>query len=296
MLKGANGKELKKIKIVVRYAVLVAYQLILETAFLVDQRTMFSTLPLGGVMNIPVTDCNDANVSCNESIAEPDSSGITDTQYSNGFHEEASNGLEGDTLSGYESYKPVDFSEFVSLSASQTRAFRSSFPVLYSSDQSVSTYLDDVPNCRTQCSNEVSTALELNGHSDKENTGKPDAEKAVDNDRLSAYREACLHTENPGETYEEKPQFQNAISTLFDAYSILVLMSRRNSSEGTICEKNHFSHIRFYRNFDVPLGMFLQESLLNQVCTIPHFFSPFDTSLCISREGRSTCLDKFGYE
>lgn len=41
LLKGAHCDELKKVKFVVQYAVSLAYYLILETSFLVDQRAIF---------------------------------------------------------------------------------------------------------------------------------------------------------------------------------------------------------------------------------------------------------------
>lgn len=53
--------------------------------------------------------------------------------------------------------------------------------------------------------------------------------------------------------------------SLFDSKSILVLMSSLCKSKGTICEQSHLSRIKYYGNFDVSLGRFLQDILLNKV-------------------------------
>lgn len=272
MLKGTNSEELKKIKFVVQYAVLLAYHLILETAFLLDQRAMFYTLPLDGMANLSLTGQppsvlpSDANVPCPEkSTAETDSSGAIDIHISDGFHEGSRNmGVEGDTLLCYEQYNPLVFSGF---SASLKRAFGDSFPLSSSSHQSVSTYFGEVPNDEIQSTNEVSASPKSNDHSDVEAKSNSAEEMAPSNDGTSVYREAPSDAQNSGGQYEDLEQFNDDTSTVIDADSILVLMSRRNSSTGTICEQSHFSHIKFYRNFDVPLGFFLRDKLLNQVFT-----------------------------
>jgi len=64
---------------------------------------------------------------------------------------------------------------------------------------------------------------------------------------------------------EDSLRSMNEISSVLDCESILVLKSSRNASKGTICEQSHFSHIKFYRNFDVPLEKFLLENLFSQV-------------------------------
>lgn len=163
----------------VQYAVLVAYHLILETAFLLDQKAMFSTLPLDRLENMslttdqqPYTFPSEANASWPEDpIVESDSSGATDIFIANGFYKEGARdvGLDSGSLLPCEPYNPL--------------------------------------------------------------------------------------------------LFKNNSNKTFYAEGILVLMSRWNSSTGSICEQSHFSHIKFYRNFDVPLGIFLKDNLLNQVRT-----------------------------
>lgn len=277
LLKGTNSEELKKIKLVFQYAVLVAYHLILETAFLLDQKAMFSTLPLDGLVNLiganqtPCMSPRDENVAMPEdSIVESDSSGVIDIPIANGIHKEGPSdvGLESetDTLFPYEPYNPLVFSGFSSISASLRRAFGNSVPLL-SSQQSISTYIGidgEVPNSQVQSINEHTTHPEANGHSDiltKDDFGEA---KALDSDGTSVHKESQLDTRNSVGEYEDQAQFKDDTSSMLNADSILILMSRRNSSTGSICEQSHFSHIKFYRNFDVPLGIFLRDNLLNQ--------------------------------
>ncbi|WOG96729.1 hypothetical protein DCAR_0416065 [Daucus carota subsp. sativus] len=111
LLKGTNSEKLKKIKLVVQHAVLMAYHLILETAFLLDQNAMFSTPRLNGLVNMSSTDVqpcffpSEANAPWSEDTsAESHLLGATDIHIASGFHKEGlSNvGLESDTL-----YSPV---------------------------------------------------------------------------------------------------------------------------------------------------------------------------------------------
>ncbi|KAL9144756.1 hypothetical protein ABFS82_14G316700 [Erythranthe guttata] len=163
VLMGANSDELKRIKRVIRRAVVMAYHLMLETYFLLDQSAMFSTISPADValtvkqLTLIPTDETTLSSGYKDSDTEMHTPFIIDIPISDGFHQNESENLNFPIFS--------DFSE--------------SSPVL-------------------------------------------------------------------------------------DSESILVLMSRRNASKGIVCKKSRFSHIKFYRSFDVPLGNFLQDNLLNQ--------------------------------
>ncbi|KAL8459581.1 hypothetical protein ACS0TY_036908 [Phlomoides rotata] len=164
VLMGGNSEELKRIKVVIRCAVVMAYHLMLETSFRLDQSAMLSTI------SIP-----------------------------NGFHQ---NGSDASS----QSYKPAAFPG-LSLSTSIQKVMDDSFPLFSNSEMQFS--------------------------------------------------DAWKH----GDCYVVS---KDEIDTVLDSESILVLMSSRNASRGTVCEQSHFSHIKFYRSFDVPLGKFLHDNLLNQ--------------------------------
>ncbi|KAK6114759.1 hypothetical protein DH2020_007028 [Rehmannia glutinosa] len=190
LLMGANSDELKRIKCVVRCAVVMAYHLMLETSFLLDQTAMFSTISPSEVV---------------------DPSFTLDIPISNGFHKIESQKLiisseENSSLS-FEAWKNEDHRTEKDIQIS-----------------SVPTVVDgDKPKVRYE------------------------EEDLLNND-----------------VAEDQKQSKDEINSVLDSESMLVLMSSRNASRGTICEHSHFSHIKFYRSFDVPLGKFLRDNLLNQ--------------------------------
>ncbi|KAM7515190.1 hypothetical protein LguiA_004773 [Lonicera macranthoides] len=269
LLKGSHSDELKRIKCVIRYAVLMAYHLMLETSFLLDQRAMFSTILLNGVVSSTLTDqptsngSGDPNVHrVEESIAENDLSSTIDIPISNGFHDKGthnmgieipiSNGFhdEGTHNMGFEEeslykpYNPVIFSGFSSLSASLKKAIGDGFPLF-----------SNFNGTDTEGHNDTSVDIS----SSPEAIDNFDEEKALNNEKPQF---SSLDTQK---SYDNEEQVnKDEIRTVMDSDSILVLLSRRNASRGTICEQSHFSHIKFYRNFDVPLGKFLRDNLLNQ--------------------------------
>ncbi|KAK6938481.1 Chaperonin Cpn60/GroEL/TCP-1 family [Dillenia turbinata] len=278
LLKGAHSDELKRIKCVVQIAVVMAYHLILETSFLVDQRAMFSTIPFGGVANslpnvqlLPFVPSGDLGDPCLEESTMTTSSSTTDVPLSNGFHAEGAHnvdiGGEGNLMLSYEPYSPVIFSGFSSISASLKQVIGDSFPTAY---QSMSTYLGLNAN---ESENQLSTTLLILGSPEAldngvmESEGGSDENKAVDSGKvhpLSNGPDTAPDSKKANINDEDEMQGKDDIGTVMDSQSILVLMSRRNALKGRICEQSHFSHIKFYRNFDVPLGKFLRDNLLNQ--------------------------------
>ncbi|KAL0432159.1 UNVERIFIED_CONTAM: putative 1-phosphatidylinositol-3-phosphate 5-kinase FAB1D [Sesamum latifolium] len=100
LLMGANSDELKRIKCVVRCAVVMAYHLMLETSFLLDQSEMFSTisstevdLALTDKQLTPVGTDETTVLGQKESDAEINESFTLDVPVSNGFHRMGSQNL-----------------------------------------------------------------------------------------------------------------------------------------------------------------------------------------------------------
>lgn len=289
MLKGAQSDELKKIKCVVQCAVILAYHLKLETAFLVDQRAMFSTLPFSSAANVlstevanglptdktslnlgPVTSC----VSQHKDSSAETRSDAVDILISNGFHKGYSHNFnlecEG-TCEVHEPYNPAIFSGFSSLSASLSKVVGGSFP-LASSYQSLSSYFGfnaRESNGDITRSVSVSTSPEAIDLCDVEDKGSSDEERSLNGQTHTSFTctEASPEMKEDGGNSEDQMQSKKDISTVLDSQSILVLMSSQNALRGTVCEQRHFSHIMFYKNFDVPIGKFLQDNLLTQVST-----------------------------
>ncbi|CAK9180973.1 unnamed protein product [Ilex paraguariensis] len=283
LLMGTHSDELKKVKCVVQCAVVMAYHLILETSFRLDQTMMFSTIPLTVEANLSLTDKQSPSggsggtiVSCFEvPSGESDSSFSIDVPISNGVHEDDSpdlnSGLEGNSSLSFEPYNPVILSGLSYLSASLKKVMGDNFPLFSTSRQCMSACFDfdeRYPNGQIQTDVHVSSSPDTIDHGDMEVKGRPDEERALDNEQpllSSTGCEAPLETHKSGGNNEDQVQSKDDISTVLDSASILVLMSSRNCTTGNMCEHSHFSHIKFYRNFDVPLGKFLRDNLLNQV-------------------------------
>ncbi|KAK6787195.1 hypothetical protein RDI58_015720 [Solanum bulbocastanum] len=232
LLMGANSDELKKIKCVVRCAVIMAYNLILETSFLLDQKAMFSTIPLSQVVNSTATD-------------DPP----------------AVSGEQGDSLL-FEPYNPV-LSGLSSLSASLKKVMGDNFPLCPASGQSMpSCFIDNGSNedDQEQTDTQVPDTTEVVNQSDTD-------QKVTTCDDEMASKKEQLHTPivSQGESLESQVSgnMGNGVKSM-DTESILVLISSRNASKGTMCAHGHFSRIKFYQNFDIPLGSFLQQNLLSQ--------------------------------
>ncbi|KAI3784276.1 hypothetical protein L1987_43372 [Smallanthus sonchifolius] len=255
LLKGCHSDELKKVKCVVQFAVIMAYHLILESSFILNQRAMFSTTAPNGMtifsnhdkemissvssqplyMNLDDTDVPIVN----ESSPENDLISTVDIPISSHFDENKSDnlGLEGSTLSSYEQYDPIVLSGLSSLSASLQKVV-------------------GIPLFDTMDYNDVNT------HNHSEANGQ-DLSSTETVDTASTEVKVGLDETNL-ETCEDCIQHKDDIRAVLDSESILVLMSRRNVTRGTTCKQSSFSCIKFYRNFDVPLGKFLRDNLLNQ--------------------------------
>lgn len=253
LLKGSSSDELKKVKCVVQLAVIMAYHLILENSFILNQRAMFSTSAPDGM-----TIFSNSNEEIISSVSDPplyvshddrtvpitkdsdpeeDLTDTVDIPISNDFDENESDnlGLEGSTLSSYEPYDPIVLSGLSSLSASLQKVV--GFP-LY----------DTIGFKGVKTCNHTET-------SEPDLSSLTTADTAEVKDSLD---------ETVFENAEEHIQRKDDIRAVLDSESILVLMSRRNVTRGTTCKQSSFSCIKFYRNFDVPLGKFLRDNLLNQ--------------------------------
>ncbi|CAN4119531.1 unnamed protein product [Withania somnifera] len=276
LLMGSNSDELKKVKHVVKDAIIVAYNLILETSFLLDQKAMFSTLPLRQELNLTpsnetasVTDEQGIVSNAEEHVSETHSSGTVDIPISNGFHEEISHKLDAESELMYEPYNPIILSGLSSISSSVRRIMGDKFPFFSTSHQSMSSYLSlngATKFDQVQADVQVSDVPDLISSDAEQKAGSDDTqapEKEQHHIPLKSEVES-LELEGSGEKPEDQVNMKDNMASLLDSESILVLMSRRNASKGTMCEHNHFSRIKFYQDFDIPLEKFLQDNLLIQ--------------------------------
>ncbi|KAL0323381.1 UNVERIFIED_CONTAM: putative 1-phosphatidylinositol-3-phosphate 5-kinase FAB1D [Sesamum angustifolium] len=257
LLMGANSDELKRIKCVVRCAVVMAYHSMLETSFLLDQSAMFSTISSTEV-DLALTDKQLTPVGTDETTV----SFTLDVPVSNGFHRMGSQNLISSSGGNSSlSFQSLNLETFpgLSLSTSIQEVMNDSFPLFSESSESMPSALHfDERNQVGEAENEIQISsargLEVVDHHDDRPKAKLEENNLVSDEQSNRpeFSDTWSHVDSP----EDHMLSKDEISAVLDSESILVLMSSRNASRGTICEQSHFSHIKFYRSFDVPLGSF----------------------------------------
>lgn len=289
LLMGANSDELKRVKCVVRCAVVMAYHLMLETSFLLDQTAMFSTISPSEMVDLEFTNekstlvgPEEATISCQlQSDAETQSSFTLEIPISNGFHKIESDdsiiSSEGNSSLSFEACNPATFPG-LSISTTIQKVMNYSFPLFSNSPHSQPSPLGfDGRDQDVQPENNIhiSSVSEVVDDCGDKPKVRYDEENSLGNEL--PYLPESLDSRNHSDDAEDRMQNKDKINSVLDSESILVLMSSRNASRGSMCEHSHFSHIKFYRSFDVPLGKFLQDNLLNQVCETPISMLAFET-------------------
>ncbi|KAH9610865.1 hypothetical protein KSS87_019087, partial [Heliosperma pusillum] len=294
LLKGSHNEELKKIKCVVQCAVVMAYHFLLETSFLADQEAMFSTIAYHNVAenypaeeNISISSGISTishSVELNEEVevpisnsgdVSPSPAGEATVKIPNGEnHGEISHVKHNSTevvASNGGHDKDCNDPHMTSLSRTSSSInfmLEKVSVVSPATFEDMSTYIDmNKTGSRLQSavSIPISTFEEAPGEHvievqnvDKEevNYGAPQL--------MSSLSVTVGEPKDAVDDGEDCIRPKEEISNLLDSESILVLMSSRNAAKGTICGQSHFSHIKFYRHFDVPLGKFLRDNLFKQ--------------------------------
>lgn len=272
LLRGANEDELKKVKRVVQYSVFAAYHLALETSFLADEGASLPELPL----NSPIT------------VALPDKPSTIDRSISTipGFTIPAGEKTLG-PLSGSEpprsmSAPPADLVKAVSVCAQKmgvseslglcaTKNSMSSFcnPSLdHESDKGIM----DMMKCSGAMASVANDVQDAHGYKflstsfgPSQEVGQDMLSQSVQNDcNAMDVNQSYLQLDGkdaPDELTKSKEEFPPSPS---DNQSILVSLSSRCVWKGTVCERSHLFRIKYYGNFDKPLGRFLQDHLFDQ--------------------------------
>ncbi|XP_041995455.1 1-phosphatidylinositol-3-phosphate 5-kinase FAB1B-like [Salvia splendens] len=282
LLRGANGDDLKKVKHVVQYGIFAAYHLALETSFLADEGASLPEVPV----NAPIT------------VALPDKPSKIDRSISTipGFTVPENEKTPG-PLTVDEPHRSVSVpsSELIRLTTPLTPI--NEYAKTSDLSAPMSSEYTEPPSFSTEAFQHS-----LNDHSPwhgSEETGyeeffwSPNA-NLLDAERLTATGDCNVscdydsdvkilqgdpfinkHTRsvslppsfdvNGGQIIEEQStpneDFQPTPS---DQQSILVSLSSRCVWKGTVCERSHLFRIKYYGNFDKPLGRFLRDNLFDQ--------------------------------
>lgn len=301
LLKGANGDELKKVKHVVQYGVFAAYHLALETSFLADEGATLPELPLKSPITVALPDkpsIIDRSISIIPGFTIPSSGRSMSSQPINELQKSIT--LDRSPSPNIECpCKPIGASpswlskgpqtrSTVNESASDSVEAIASFNSLSALREDISSFnnvlslnhafseVDEVDpkesvQAKAASSREVimderfishgqrlSEAPEQDGgnnHAD----GNMLVANQLGGPELASSKRETGNNEEVGSSKEEFPPSPS------DHQSILVSLSTRCVWKGTVCERSHLFRIKYYGNFDKPLGRFLRDHLFDQV-------------------------------
>ncbi|KAJ8535790.1 hypothetical protein K7X08_034191 [Anisodus acutangulus] len=272
LLRGANGDELKKVKRVVQYSIFAAYHLALETSFLADEGASLPELPL----NSPIT------------VALPDKPSTIDRSISTipGFTCPAGEKIQGPLYDSEpersKSAPPTDLVKTASICARKIGV--SEFPGLCSVQSTLSSFRK--PSLDHESDSGIMDMMEYSGAKASVANNVQDAQgykflsissgpsQEVDQSIFSQNVQSDCnsmdvnqsHLQLDGKNASEeltssKEEFPPSPS---DNQSILVSLSSRCVWKGAVCERSHLFRIKYYGNFDKPLGRFLRDHLFDQ--------------------------------
>ncbi|XP_029131071.1 1-phosphatidylinositol-3-phosphate 5-kinase FAB1B isoform X2 [Cajanus cajan] len=297
LLRGADKDELKKVKHVVQYGVFAAYHLALETSFLADEGVSMPEIPLNSLA-LP----DDKASSIQRSISTvPGFSAAGDEKLQG--HEPDTEPSRILTVADLVS-STCGTGPCVSNGASQSMPLGSSLynsTAFYSSIVALGNSISEshhnmLLSCTSRDRNEMDSKQPLvEENSVVDNTMVVMDDPTVDDPgtseklyqgisvdtpqngdlKISAIQlsgsgslspiDVQNHPESLGITNEEpileKEEFPPSPS---DHQSILVSLSSRCVWKGTVCERSHLFRIKYYGNFDKPLGRFLRDHLFDQ--------------------------------
>ncbi|GKA51115.1 hypothetical protein Tco_0744311 [Tanacetum coccineum] len=231
LLRGVNGDELKKVKHVVQIGVFGAYHLALETSFLADEGASLPELPLNVVALIVALPDKPSNIERLISII-PSFTAPTN---------------EKPPQASPETYN-VSMSEMFSSIISQKFE-------LGPNASKPTAFLSSVASAKFDARKQISTLVSNGFEPSKESSDSSKNTISVDRataEGLSLNLDARTGKDDATTTPKEEfpPSPSNHQSILFSLSSQCVL-------KGTACERSHLFHIKYYGNFDKPLGRFL---------------------------------------
>ncbi|WVZ87800.1 hypothetical protein U9M48_034382 [Paspalum notatum var. saurae] len=275
LLRGANSEELKKIKQVMHYTVFAAYHLVLETSFFEDQRVIL----------------NDKNASIEEvSVirkAGPSVIRHGTPALSNGSHpvcpkeKDFPNGIREGSMTYYDSDQELPSERLVSPVPGSPRRFSDIFryqniylPITSSQEatdhqiEDVLQYNEDMTSDSIHIPPNVGVGVPVGcGDPQKQASSETNNQMAFGDPSVSEKHEQTLENGEHHSTSYISGDNTSDIDQVDDALepqSILILLSSQCLKKQVICEQSHLYRIRYYGNFDVSLGRYLQDILQNQ--------------------------------
>ncbi|CAM0913962.1 unnamed protein product [Alopecurus aequalis] len=241
LLRGTSEEELRKVKLALQFAVFAAYQLSLETSYLADEGAIVPKI-LSELPVLPLENhMNGGNISSsNLTYASDDIQSIGDRTSENGC------------------IMPLRFidgsSELLSTNQSPSGSNFNQEEYIGGANGTSS------HSPRSSLDNGCVTPLRVTVHRDEMVGGTSRVENDLDNswNHISDEEPAGVaihgHNENPAEYFP----------TSDNAQSILVSLSIACPQRRIVCKQSQLLRIKFYGNFDKPLGRYFHEDLFNQ--------------------------------
>ncbi|XP_023548902.1 1-phosphatidylinositol-3-phosphate 5-kinase FAB1B-like isoform X2 [Cucurbita pepo subsp. pepo] len=293
LLRGADKDELKKAKRVVQYGVFAAYHLALETSFLADEGASLPELPLNSPITVAIpvkSSVAERSISMVPDFSLPASQGqqpsisIDEPQRSMSLPTSGLILSSNSTVPLVENGPSSQLSQPSSSIANSTAIF-SSDPMSWTIGSE--SYGDEPSPYHIMERNALGTRGEMeessdNGYQKHQELGSVellgnnkfsiDTEDAnsvasglpIGSEPLIAQQNNQNHQEH-GTSKEELGAGKDDFPTASSAHqSILVSLSSRCISKGSVCERSHLFRIKYYGTFDKPLGRFLRDKLFNQ--------------------------------
>ncbi|KAL0380596.1 UNVERIFIED_CONTAM: 1-phosphatidylinositol-3-phosphate 5-kinase FAB1B [Sesamum angustifolium] len=275
LLRGANGDELKKVKHVLQYGVFAAYHLALETSFLADEGATLPEIPLNTPITVALPGKRskiERSISTIPGFTVPDSEKTPGPQP--GDEPQRSNSVPASELVKVTnaSIHGNEYAETSNIPTSMSSQFveppTSSLnePSLHASEEpglvglAMSLEGKGIPADRLAATGDCRLTSDF-GNSDVK-IRQSDCSDVYAKRNVSKPQPLQLNgKQNFEDQYTLKEDFPPSPA---DHQSILVSLSSRCVWKGTVCERSHLFRIKYYGNFDKPLGRFLRDHLFDQ--------------------------------
>ncbi|KAM7471908.1 hypothetical protein LguiA_010091 [Lonicera macranthoides] len=291
LLRGANGDELKKVKHVVQYGVFAAYHLAMETSFLADEGATLPEFPLNSPITVALPDkasSIDRSIStipgfsfpANEKTMGPQSAGGPARSNSVPSSDMLSSDANASSIAT--EIKPLPSSFANSVAAFSSISFPSHdfsgpsgckpTPYHASVDTSIEKDSSEAKHSADNTGLDVKRdGLVANGFGPPQALGQGAVPNNLQNDcsksggsTTSTLDPSSLQVDGKNVTEEPVSSKEEFPPSPSDHQSILVSLSSRCVWKGTVCERSHLFRIKYYGNFDKPLGRFLRDHLFDQ--------------------------------
>ncbi|KAL3825062.1 hypothetical protein ACJIZ3_021091 [Penstemon smallii] len=265
LLRGANGDELKKVKHVVQYGIFAAYHLALETSFLADEGASMPELPLNTPINVALPDKSstiDRSISTIPGFPVPSNEKTPGPEPAGELHRSNSvptSDLFKETIASINRDIYTETSKLPTPTSSKGEAIFSS-SVESSQNPSLN---EPSPGLASDERAHVNLAISSEAKGFEAERLATSGDGHISNDFRDS-NSSLMRFDGTKVIEEQSAQKEEFPPSPSDHQSILVSLSSRCVWKGTVCERSHLFRIKYYGNFDKPLGRFLRDHLFDQ--------------------------------